>query len=131
MSLSFISHRFRSVSYEISVNFRIKIFDPQEMEVVLASLMMNSLGQKPTKEGIMAIIQSVGGNLSESEIDAFLSRLGEKDLNTLINEGLEKIQSCQQAAAPVAVSTESAPEQKKEEEAPKVEEDIDVFDALF
>merc|ERR1711915_897403 len=103
-----------------------------KMEVVLASLMMNSLGQRPTKDGIMAIIQSVGAKPSESEIDTFLNSLGDKDLNELISQGLEKIQSCQAAAAPVAVSGQAEPEQTKQEEAPKpVEEDIDVFDALF
>lgn len=101
------------------------------MEVALASLIQNAVGQKPSKQGIISIIQSVGAEASENEIDTFLSKLGDKDINVVINEGLEKMASCQKSAGP-APAAESKQAEEKKEEAPKAqEEEIDVFDALF
>merc|ERR1711964_963236 len=101
-----------------------------EMEVVYASLIQNAVGQKPTKSGVQNILNVIGAKVDESQIDSFFEKLGDRELNVAISEGLEKMTVCQAAAAPVVQVEEKQAEQK--EEAPKpVEEDVDVFDALF
>lgn len=102
------------------------------MEVVLASLIQNAIGQAPTKEGIIAIIESLGATAPEDEIDTFISKLKGRDLNTVIDEGLNKMAAYQQAAAPVTAAVEQAPVEEKVEEPPKPSiDDIDLFDSLF
>ncbi|KRH93954.1 60S acidic ribosomal protein P2 [Pseudoloma neurophilia] len=104
------------------------------MEVVLASLIQHTIGQAPTKQGIIDIITSVGGKIDEKEIDTFITKLSGKNIDTLIEEGMSKISVLQAAAAPTpaAVTTGDKPTEKVEKQAPKPPaEDVDLFDDLF
>lgn len=100
------------------------------MEVILAALIQNCTNQRPTKQGIIEIIKSVGGNIEEKEIEEFLNKLGDKNVDDVVKDGIEKMGSLQAAAAPVAVPVVEVKEEK--EEVPKDNaEEIDLFDGLF
>ncbi|KAI5459820.1 60s acidic ribosomal protein-domain-containing protein [Mariannaea sp. PMI_226] len=107
----------------------------------LAAYLLLTLGgnTSPSAADITAVLESVGIEADEDRLDALISELEGKDINTLIAEGSEKLASvptggaggagAAAGGAAAGGAAEEAAEEEKEEE--KEESDEDMGFGLF
>ncbi|KAF9164146.1 60S acidic ribosomal protein P2 [Actinomortierella ambigua] len=108
------------------------------MKYLAAYLLLQKGGNDtPSAKEISAVLNTVGAEVDNARIEALLAAIGEKSINELIAEGLEKLASVPAggAAAPAAGAAAggAAAEEKKEEkkEEAKEESDDDMGFGLF
>ncbi|ELR03337.1 60S acidic ribosomal protein P2 [Pseudogymnoascus destructans] len=105
----------------------------------LAAYLLLALGgnQSPSAADVSAVLSSVGIEADSDRLDALISELKDKDINTLISEGAAKLASVPSGGGGGAAATgaaaggaaEAAPAEEKEEE--KEESDEDMGFGLF
>jgi large subunit ribosomal protein LP2 len=110
------------------------------MKYIAAYLLARAGGNlNPSKEDIVAILETVGVSINDAQLTAVLQKLAGQDVNTLIAKGAANLSAVGGGGggAAAAASSEGAPaeaaapaqEEKKEEEA--VLELAGGFDDLF
>eukprot|EP01100_Stratorugosa_tubuloviscum_P001750 TRINITY_DN1397_c3_g1_i3.p1 TRINITY_DN1397_c3_g1~~TRINITY_DN1397_c3_g1_i3.p1 ORF type:complete len:116 (-),score=62.14 TRINITY_DN1397_c3_g1_i3:124-471(-) len=114
------------------------------MKYIAAYLLASLANPKVTKNSITNILNSVGANVDDEQVEQLLAELKNKDINELIASGRSKMATVptggSRSAAPAAAAptTSSAPaptpvavvEEKKEPE-PEPEEEEDLGLDLF
>ncbi|OBT90473.1 hypothetical protein VE02_01162 [Pseudogymnoascus sp. 03VT05] len=105
----------------------------------LAAYLLLALGgnESPSAADVSAVLSSVGIEADSERLDALISELKGKDINTLISEGAAKLASVPSGGGGAAAAggaaaggaAEAAPVEEKEEE--KEESDEDMGFGLF
>merc|ERR1711917_15413 len=103
----------------------------QSMKVLISALIQQKLGQTPTKQSVAALLNALGENDSDKEIDTFFEKLGTQDMKAVIEEGKKQMAVEVVASAPAAAGSASDAPAKAEEKKEEEEVEFDAFDDLF